>query len=50
MRAVCNCPSCSTSVSDDTEGYQKDPTKRVPKCNNCVKSEDPRVHGKKKTS
>ena len=48
MKAVCNHPTCSTSVSDDTEGYQEDPPKRVSKCNNCVKSEYPKVHAKKK--
>ena len=48
MKAVCNRPTCSTSVSEATEGYQEDSPKAVSKCNNCVKSEDPKVHAKKK--
>ena len=48
MKAACNRPTCSTSVSENTEGYQEDSPKRVSKCNNCMKSEDPKVHAKKK--
>ena len=48
MKAVCSPPTCSTNVSEDTEDYQEDPPKRVSKCNNYVKSEDPKVHAKKK--
>ena len=48
MKAVCNRRTCSTSVSENTEGYQEDPPKQVSKCNNCVKSKDPKVYTKKK--
>ena len=48
MKAVCNHPICSTKVPEDTEGYGEDPPKQVSKWNNCVKSEDPKVHAKKK--
>ena len=48
MKAVCNRPTCSTSVSEDTESYQEDLPKRVSKCNNCVKFKDPKIHIKKK--
>ena len=42
MKAVCNHPICSTKVPEDTEGYGEDPPKQVSKCNNCVKSKDPK--------
>ena len=47
MKAVCIRPTCTTSVPEDAEVYQEDPPKRVSKCNNCVKSEDPKVDTKK---
>ena len=46
MKAVCNHPTCSASVSEDAKGYQEDPPKQVSKCDDCVKSEDPEVHAK----
>ena len=48
MKAVCSRPTCSSSVSEDTECYQEDLPKRVSKCNNCVKSKDTKVYPKKK--
>lgn len=36
-KPVCNRPSCSSGVSEESDGYREEPPKRVSQCNDCSK-------------